>query len=677
MFEEAPNRRILVVDDDEAILRIIPAMLKLAGVADASSAGIRAPSAIDYEIVTAASGEQGHARVQAACDEGRPYALAIVDVRMPHGWDGIHTVHEMRKVDPQLQVVICTAYTNDAWQSILATLGISDWLFLLPKPFDAAEMRQLACALTERWNQTHYASQRAAALELAVQEKTCLLAAANEQLQAQVKSLAESNARLAQEASARQSADDRIRHIAYHDSLTDLPNRLSLMERIECCIDRSRSRPRYCFAVLYCDLDNFKVVNDSLGHRTGDKLLVQVARKLTHALRTELTTPRPAYDTVARLGGDEFVILLDEVPNEKHVRAIAERVRQSILQPTQVDDNQLVLGISIGIAINTGDYDEATDMLRDADTALYHAKDTGKGCIAVFDQEMRDKVTARLDLEYELRRAMERHEFVVYYQSIVSLEKGRIESVEALVRWNHRHRGLLAPDAFIAVAEETGLIDELGQFVLQTAIAQVAQWRSTVPGMENLRVSVNLSPRQLAHPAVVECINRCLNEFDLEPHALQLEITEAAMIHALPNLTDMLADLVGRGVQIHLDDFGTGYSSLSILHSLPFSTVKLDRSFISHLSDSLENRVTVKAVVMLAQNEGIHVVAEGIESHEQLEQLREFGCEYGQGFYFSRPLPTEDAETYLGRCSTGAFCAVPNVNAPATHPSVASVVGVF
>ena len=614
-------------------------------------------SAIQYEIDSAYQGQDGLNLVKAALDQNRPFALAFVDVRMPPGWDGIQTIGELKKADPNLQIALCTAYSDHSWQSILETLGVSDWLLILKKPFDVVEVQQLACALTEKWNLGRRASLRTEELEQKVQEHAGLLALANKKLQEQLQSLEEANSRLAQEMNARQQADDRIRHIAFHDALTDLPNRMLLLERIESCIERSKRRENYHFAVLYCDLDDFKLVNDSLGHRVGDQLLVQVARKLNHALRTASNELRPAFDTVARLSGDEFVILLDEVPDVQHVADIAERVRDSIAQPITVEEHQLVLGISIGVAVSTGDYDDAVHLLRDADTALYHAKDCGKGCVAFFDQEMRAKLNARMDLESDLRRAIEQEQFVVYYQPIVELGSGQIVSVEALVRWTHPSHGLLAPEAFIPVAEETGVIEAMGEIVLKMAIDQVAHWRKTVPGMEGLKINVNLSPRQLAHKNVVTCIDSCLEHFQLDPQSLRLEITESAIINDLPKISRVLEDLVSRGIEIQLDDFGTGYSSLSILHALPFSTIKLDRSFISNLGNELESPITVKAVMMLAHSEGIQVVAEGIESIDQLRQLRELDCEFGQGYYFSRPLPPAEAEAFLAQSVTGSICS--------------------
>jgi diguanylate cyclase (GGDEF)-like protein len=658
MMLDAPNRRILIIDDNEAIHSDIRAVLASrqeenelnelsAALFDAKPAQLRQSPVLNYDIDSAFQGEEGLGLVQAANDAHRPYALAFVDVRMPPGWDGIQTIHEIKKVDPDLQVAICTAYSDYSWQSVLETLGVNDWLLILKKPFDVVELQQLACALTEKWNLGKRAALRTDELEQRVQEHAGLLAATNAQLHEQVTALADAHEKIAEEMDARRQADNRIRHIAFHDALTDLPNRMLLMERIESCIERSKRRENHYFAVLYCDLDLFKEVNDSLGHRVGDQLLVQVARKLNHSLRTTSNEIRAACDTVARLSGDEFVVLLDDVPDTEHVLSIAERIKETLSQPIVVEHNKLALGISIGVAFSGGEYDDACDLLRDADAALYQAKALGKGCVAVFDQEMRAKVSARVDLEHSLCRAIEQRQFVLFYQPIVSLKTEEVVCMEALVRWAHPTLGLLSPDAFIPVAEETGVIEAMGELILEMAVDQISHWRKVIPGMATLHVSVNLSPRQLAHRGVVDCIARCLDKYQLDPAAVKLEITESAMISDLPKIRSVLHDLVNQGIDIHLDDFGTGYSSLSMLHALPFSTIKLDREFIGSLGHELESPTTVRAVMMLAHNEGIQVIAEGIETHDQLTHLRELECEFGQGYYFSRPLPPAEAEVFL------------------------------
>lgn len=650
------NRRILIIDDNEAIHTDVRSVLETKATVQeieelsASLFGTEEGrhDVMKYEIDSAYQGQDGYELVKKALAENRPYALAFVDMRMPPGWDGIQTIQEIKKIDAHVQVAICTAFSDYSWQATLDILGMSDWLLILKKPFDVVEVQQLAYALTEKWNLAIRASMRTEELEKLVKDHAVKLELANAQLMEQVDSLAEANTRLSREMDARHEADERIRHMAYHDSLTGLPNRMMLIDRISDNIARCKSSPGYRFAVLYCDIDNFKLVNDSLGHRVGDQLLLQVAHRFTHALRTSEHPPRGPADMVARLSGDEFVVLLDNISAVEHVLEIAERMKNAIAQNVAIDQNELLPSLSIGVAVCSGEYTDPTDLLRDADTALYHAKDSGKGCVALFDQDMRAKVTARMDLEHDLRLAIEEKQFVVFYQPILSLQTQEVESAEALARWLHPTRGLIFPDGFIPVAEETGMIEAIGELVLEKSIRQVAEWRNTIPGMENIGVNVNLSPRQLVDRSILSRVNKCLEMYELDPSALRLEITESAMMNDISLVLRFIEDLAARGIEIHLDDFGTGYSSLSILHTLPFSTIKLDRSFVSNLGKELESPTTVQAIVMLAQNRNVKVVAEGIESYDQMVHLRELDCDYGQGYYFAKPLPAEEfVEFYL------------------------------
>ena len=611
------NRRILIVDDNESIHDDIRAILepqKQDSELDALSEALfdtspsRPTAEIKYSIDSAYQGQDGLVAVEKALESDQPYALAIVDVRMPPGWDGIQTIEAIRRVDKEIQIAICTAYSDYSWQNILDSFGINDWLLILKKPFDIIEVKQLACSLTEKWSLSRRARAHVRELEESVLDQAAQLKEANEALQLKIISLEDANVRLAHEMEARRLADDRIRHIAYHDALTQLPNRMLLQERIRECIDRSKRKEDYRFAVLYCDVDKFKIVNDSLGHGVGDLLLVRISERLLHALRCSSRDLRPAADMVSRLSGDEFVVLLDDVRDIDQACSVAERVSNSVSQPTQIAQNELRPAISIGIAISSGEYDDACDLLRDADIALYHAKKQTDCRISVFDTQMRTQVTDRMNLENDLQRAIKERQFVVYYQPIVSLTTGDIVSVEALVRWKHPQRGILSPDAFIVVAEETGMIEPIGELVLCEALRQVRSWRTDIPGAENLGVNVNLSPRQLANKNLAANIESCLKRTNTCASILRLEITETAMMSDLDLARRIIHQLVELGAEIHLDDFGTGYSSLSILHTLPFSTIKLDRSFVGNLSNEIESPTTVQALVMLADCGGFNLL---------------------------------------------------------------------
>lgn len=654
MSQIAFNRRILVVDDNEAIHNDVRSALRSdrdTGELDALASTLlgeptyNPTSLVDYEISSATQGEAGFEKVKQAVAANQPFAVAFVDVRMPPGWDGIHTIKKMREVDSELQVVICSAHSDYTWNDTLKTLGMGDWLLVLKKPFDVIELQQIAYALSEKWNLARLASAHTDNLEQQVEEHAERLKRANIALTQQVASLADANRRLEQEVNARREADERIRHMAYHDSLTNLPNRLKLVESVDACIRHCDAQPGRHFAILYCDVDNFKIVNDSLGHRVGDQLLLEMSDRLR---RTLASRPHGKQgDMVARLGGDEFVVLLSDISDTAEVLSFAEQLRATAHQPILLGSNEIAPTVSVGAAISSSEYGDATDLLRDADTAMYHAKDAGKGRVAVFDNDMRDKVTARMLIENELRRAIIDRQFVVHYQPIVSLETGKTVSVEALVRWQHPEKGLRSPDTFIPIAEDSGMIEHIGRIVLSDAIEQIADWRKELPEAKDLSVNINLSPRQLASSTIVPYIEDCLARHEVPHSAIRLEITESAMMDDLPLVRQILDDLTSRGIQIHLDDFGTGFSSLSILHTLPFSTIKIDRSFIRHVTMDIEHSTTIQAIVMLAQSKGMKVVAEGIETTEQLALIKELCCDFGQGYLFSRPLPAADLGRFI------------------------------
>ncbi len=655
MDYEAKNRRILVVDDTASIHDDVRTILTYGKTDDKLSElefavlGTKSSgdAPIPYEIDSAYQGEEGFNCVVKAREEGRPYALAIVDVRMPPGWDGIQTIERMREIDADLQVAICTAYSDYSWQGLHEKFGTNDWLLIFKKPFDLAEVQQLACSMTEKWNLAQQASMKLSELEGMVEEHARQLRLANEELQVRNESLAEANDRLSEEMNARRLADERIRHIAFHDALTDLPNRTLLMERLNECIARSQESSDYMFAILFTDVDDFKIVNDSLGHRVGDQLLSQIASEMIRSMRTMSNSIRPSFDTVARLGGDEFVVLLDDVKSAENVVEIAERIQKTVCRPLNVAHREIVPSISIGIAVSQHDYDDAVDVMRDADTALYHAKANGKGRVALFDQAMRSRVLERVDLENDLWHAVSDNQFIVYYQPIVSLTDGRATNLEALLRWEHPSRGLLPPASFIQVAEETGMIEDIGAFVLEEVSRQLAEWHVRMPEVKDLSVSLNLSACQLVSHNLVKQLDRCLETYGLEPSMLKLELTETTMMDNLAMMRTVIDEIMSRHIELHLDDFGTGYSSLSILHTLPFTALKLDRSFVSNLGKDLECETTIQAIVMMARNRRIKLIAEGVETYDQVEMLRELDCEYAQGFYFSRPVPPAEIVALL------------------------------
>ena len=437
---------------------------------------------------------------------------------------------------------------------------------------------------------------------------------------------------------------ERIEHVAYHDALTDLPNRAYLMERLRACLARSRRERDYRFGLLFVDVDNFKLINDSLGHRIGDQLLMHMSAMMVSVLGAIRTSSHRAQDTVARFGGDEFVVLLDDVGDADNVLRIAERIRAHACCNVDFGHRRISPGISIGAVISNDGYVDPVDLLRDADTALYHAKGEGKGKIALFDQAMRLRVLEQADMESDLLRAIANEDFIVYFQPIVSLEENRLCCLEALVRWNHPTRGLVSPDDFIAIAEQNGLIESIGEQVLEQVCRQMSEWRAAENPLGEISVSVNVAARQLVGDRLLSQIDDCLDRYGLDAGSLKIELTESTAIRAVDASRNVFDALTQRGIEIYLDDFGTGYSSLGTLHSLPFSAIKLDRSFVKGLEAEPENESTVRAMVMIAETSGIRLIAEGIETSEQLATLRELDCRFGQGFLFARPLPAEELE---------------------------------
>jgi len=420
---------------------------------------------------------------------------------------------------------------------------------------------------------------------------------------------------------------------AFYDGLTELPNRALFLDRLWHAMRRAKRRKDSLFGVLFLDLDRFKVVNDSLGHMAGDQLLIMIARRLEASLRPD--------DTVARLGGDEFTILLDDIHDAADATRIAERVQAELSAPFGLRGQELVMTASIGIALANSTYESPEELLRDADTAMYRAKGAGRARHALFDAGMHEHAVALLDLEASLRRAVDRDELRLHYQPIVDLRTGRVSGLEALVRWQHPRRGLLSPKEFIPVAEESGQIIQVGRWVLRAACEQLATFDRAAGGTCPLVLHVNLSSKQFSLPDLLTHIDGVLGHTGLDAQRLRLEITESALMENAEISTRTLLQLQLLGVQISLDDFGTGYSSLAYLQRFPIDTLKIDRSFVGRMDRDQENLEIARTVVTIGKNLGKDVVAEGIETREQLALLREIDCDHGQGYLFAKPLPAD------------------------------------
>lgn len=435
-----------------------------------------------------------------------------------------------------------------------------------------------------------------------------------------------------------QESHENFRHAAYHDALTGLPNRNYFIDTLKLLLQQSRERSELNFAILLLDLNRFKTINDSLGHSMGDRLIKNVGQRLSQMVREE--------DMVARFSGDKFGIILNDLLLRDEATAFAERLSKRIAEPYTLDGRQVFTNVKIGIAFGNSRYNEAEDILRDADIAMYYAKDNDESYV-IFDQKMHIRAVTRLQLETDLRYAIERREFELYYQPIIGLESSSLVGFEALVRWNHPQRGLVPPNEFIPILESTGLIVPMTIQILHSACSQVAAWQDRSPNGKPLSVAVNLSGKHFADPNLVDQINDVLEETGIDPSCLKLELTESAVMENAETAILMLTEIKKTGVQISIDDFGTGYSSLSYLHRFPIDLLKVDRSFVSAMEKNSENGEIVKTVIALAKALRLKVVAEGIESIHQLHQLRILDCEYGQGYLFSKPLPVRDVEKLL------------------------------
>lgn len=615
--------RILTIDDNDAIhgdfrkiLASRAAPSKLAGAKAAlfgppAAAPAAGPAAAQFEVDSALQGQEGLTRLQAAVAEGRPYSVAFVDMRMPPGWDGLQTIQRLWEADPDLQVVICSAFSDYSWDEISTKLGLTDRLLILKKPFDPVEVIQLATALGEKWALRREAKLKMDELERMVKERTVELSA-----------------------------------LAHNDKLTGLANRACFTDRLSKAVERAKAEAGYRFAVLFLDFDRFKSVNDSLGHEAGDQLLRGIAERLTATL--QLAGPTAGDALAARLGGDEFTLLVDGLAGADAAGAtgFTDNLLRLLSTPYQVAGRDLFSTASIGIALGDGTYASANEVLRDADTAMYHAKAAGKARSVLFDRRMHEAVVKRLELENDLRQALERNELVLHYQPVVSLATGLVHGFEALVRWNHPVRKTVMPMDFIPCCEEIGLIVPFGSWVLRSACQQLKTWTDRHPELAGLTMSVNLSAKQLGAPNLVGQVAEVLAETKIEPASLVLEITETAMMSDPKEAIAVFGKLRELGVSLHLDDFGTGYSSLSSLHQFPLSGLKIDRSFMKNVSERRDYTAVVHAIINLSRHLGMKLIAEGIETFDQVTLLQALDCDLAQGFYFSRPMEGADAERY-------------------------------
>ncbi|MEH2210993.1 GGDEF/EAL domain-containing response regulator [Nostoc sp.] len=590
---DSNKKDILIVDDMADNLRVLSSILTREG----------------YNVRKALNWQMALTATQTLLPD-----LILLDIMMPEV-DGYEICQTFKAWELTADIpVIFISALDDVFDKVKAfKVGGVDYI---TKPFEFQEV------LVRVQNQLALRSARLEILKL------------NVELEHRVKQrtgeLEKTLQKLQEEIDSRQKLQSQLLDIALHDSLTGLSNRVLFIRRLENALNRAKQESSYQFAVLFLDCDRFKVVNDSLGHPVGDELLIAIAHRLQACIIP--------VDTLARLGGDEFGILLENITDINIAIQVAERILQQLSLAFQLSRYEVFMNASIGISWGNKDYDRPEYLLRDADTAMYRAKAQGKANYHVFNPAMHQEAIQLLELENDLRRAVERREFLVYYQPIISLVTGRISGFEALVRWQHPIRGLVSPIEFIPVAEETGLINAINTWVLQSACHQLSIWQHYPVTPEPLTMSVNLSARLFLQPNLVEQIDRIIYENKINPAYLELEITESVIMENTDAIKIILERLKQRKIKLIMDDFGTGYSSLSYLHSFPLNSLKIDKSFVKRMQDNKENMGLVPAMIGIANSMGMSAIAEGVETQEQLAQLRSLNCNFAQGYLFSKPI---------------------------------------
>jgi diguanylate cyclase (GGDEF)-like protein/PAS domain S-box-containing protein len=735
MMNNRDNFRIIIIDDNPAIHHDFLKILKTEVATDLDALGaelfgetLESKNLLpQFNIDVASQGHEGLDYIKKSVADGNPYALAFVDIRMPPGWDGIETIKQIWEIDKDIQVVICTAYSDYSWEETVAHLGRTDNLLILKKPFDNISVRQLACALTTKWKLTEESHKSMVDLTQQVADRTASLQTSL----SLVKSTFESSSdgilvvngegsiidynqkfldifkiplsimeekkedtlinymkdklenknglfykfrefrdnpdeisidvvRLAdgdifecysqphklnekiigrilafRDITKRARLEQELLHQATHDSLTGLANRVMLLEKIKLALKNSENN-RAKFAVVFLDFDRFKLINDSLSHMVGDKILQEAADRLKTEVRAE--------DTLARLGGDEFVIVFMNFDKKEHIALKMQKLIDLFRLPFIVGDRQITLTASMGICLYPQDGETADILLRNADAAMYRAKSLKGDTFEFYSPEMSVQSLEELDQEMELRQAIVNGDLFLCYQPQVDLIDEKLVAVEALVRWNHVKKGLLLPLDFIPLAEETGLIIPISEWILRTACAQNKAWQDQ--GFPPIRVAVNVSAQQFKQHNLIETIKSILIDTGLKPEYLELELTENVIL-SNSDVINTVTQLKKIGVIVAIDDFGTGYSSLSYLHKIPLDRLKIDGSFIQHIQSDTDDEVIIRAVIAMAKNLNLEVLAEGVETLDQLNFLKKYQCGDVQGFYFSKPLTSSELEGYF------------------------------
>lgn len=728
--------KILVIDDNPAIhrdfIKILTASSDLSELDQLSMKMFGKKKHEDislpnFKIDTASQGKEGVEYVLQSLNKGEHYSLAFVDIRMPPGWDGIETIKHIWELDKDVQIVICTAYSDYSWEETVANLGKTDNLLILKKPFDNVSVRQLACALTKKWQLLQDARQFTSSLKKQISDRTESLEKSLSLVKATLESSDEGIIAINEEKkitdcnqkfksmwgitdnnlinkndkyfikniqnklknpeslktwleniynnneatsidiielkdgrtfdcySQPQIIDNKIvgrvlnfrditerihmehslQHQATHDSLTGLPNRVLLMDKLRDAI-KNAAQSNGIFAVIFFDLDRFKLINDSLSHEAGDNLLCKTAERIRARL--------PEGDILGRLGGDEFVIITENIKTENDAMEKAKLLLSYFQEPFQIFDHTITVTSSIGVSIYPKNGETADALLRNADAAMYQAKESGSNNYQLYDEVMNSKSLDKLDKETQLRQAIINNEFFLCYQPEYDINNKKLISVEALIRWQHPTCGLILPIDFIPLAEETGLIIPIGEWVIRTACKQIKKLHDE--GFPDIRVAINITSQQLKQQNIIGFINSVLKETKLDPKYVEFELTENIILSSI-EIIRTVKKLKELGVSITIDDFGTGYSSLSYLKKIPLDRLKIDGSFIRNIQSETDDEVIIRAIIAFAKNLNLKVLAEGVETQDQLDFLKIHNCNEIQGYYFDKPLSLQELKDLM------------------------------
>lgn len=609
------NRRILIVDDTASIHQDFRKILCAEGepsLENLEEALFGTPAKVRqaFELDSAYQGQEALALVNKALAANAPYAMAFIDMRMPPGWDGLQTIEQLWNVDPHLQIALCTAYSDYSFEAIEARLKYNDQLLILKKPFDHLEIRQMASALTWKWQLAQDIALKVISLERTVEERVQELL--------------------------------KVSHLLHYDALTELPNSTLLGDRLTQAIALGRRHDTQ-MAVMFIGLDRFKRINNALGYPVGDEVLQQVSQSLVAAVRSS--------DSVFRYGSDEFVVLLNDILHPQQTQHVAQKILKAIRTTRHVAGHDLSITASLGISICPNDSGTAVELIKQAETAMHASKERGPDDFSFYTEDMNLHAQHRQNLESAIRHALECNEFALHYQPKLDLKSGQIVGAEALLRWFQPRSGWVNPADFIPVAEDTGLIVQLTQWVLRQACEQAQAWRDM--GLPALRISVNISAIDFRQRDFVDNLAAILQQTGLPPAQLELEITESVLMQNVDDTVDILNRIKAMGVRLAVDDFGTGYSSLSYLRRFPIDVLKIDQSFIHGLKVNSQDEQLISAIIGMGKSLGLTIIAEGVETLEQLNFLQHQLCEEGQGYLFSKAVPSEDFALLLQKgCAT-------------------------